>query len=911
MDPRSGLIRRAMTSFNENVVLPSKAEGVPPQFVKPGDEVGADAQSWPNVKCPTDPEAKIALVRDILDKRGAQKVDGIFIDMQTANAIITVYDALNDKNKAKMASFHIARMGKIAWDLMGKQGKDEAMTGHTEEASDLYNFIMNTEPLHNQLGSIVHNLDRKKAKEVYDSKLAVKGMMYVVDDAARSYAREFGHTGARASGIFDRTVRTELAQMLVKEYEAGTLYDRYGEAENDGGFYVMGQHTSAAWFKTRPEAEAEAKRMNQRGGTNYTVEPAGKPGNAHTGVAPKTKKEVNVNKSEADTDEEVRALQKKLDILKKNGKDGSEEYMSVLYALRDATAARNKSLGIKVQNLRKEAVNIDMGPGHKGLYAKWSELSKEDKEDAKKVYSYDLKDTPWLTHEVFMYPVDDEGKLRHGNRYITHEDAQKAKENYETSEAPEENPTEVPAPDEDPMEPQADAPDASPSKFPFEPELPHTDEAAGNLWTPEQINKAKKIAAQFDGQWRSYSGRGMFGATCAGFTADKYSADEIDAAFEKAGIGGPSVDAMGKNDNIYYFRNLEVDAANIEDEPSDNDVDTEVCPTCGKPKDECKHEAKAEDSEGTWRPYGPGKFDSIVDSYVHAISMDGADDDVSFGEGEGWAGLMRWKKPGELLQAVEEIAKSEKDTLTAEEKEVLQDILGIIMSEDSQGFVNVSYFTAAETKKMLQHWKHLQDEAASSEDGESEEVKAETDDADELVPGGGIKLADMKAAQADAEEYYRKLNWTPDPEDLASAMADFLGDDYQDEYDVLYDAAFKFVGGKADGDETDGEDDEVEVPEPTGGGDIDLPMEGVARTETIMHGDDMATVRVGKGREFMRVQIELDEHDVRNLDVKKGYEERAKSILEGHNVNPVKPTFLRRFNAMVLNRDLLNVAKEA
>ncbi len=48
----------------------------------------------------------------------------------------------------------------------------------------------------------------------------------------------------------------------------GTLPDKLKE-----GFYVMGQHTSVGWYKTKEEADADAKRMNYRGGTNYTVVP--------------------------------------------------------------------------------------------------------------------------------------------------------------------------------------------------------------------------------------------------------------------------------------------------------------------------------------------------------------------------------------------------------------------------------------------------------------------------------------------------------------------------------------------------------------------------------------------------------------------------------------------------------------
>lgn len=45
--------------------------------------------------------------------------------------------------------------------------------------------------------------------------------------------------------------------------------DPYGGTQH--GFYVMGQHASVAWARTREEAEKLAKQLNYRGGANYTV----------------------------------------------------------------------------------------------------------------------------------------------------------------------------------------------------------------------------------------------------------------------------------------------------------------------------------------------------------------------------------------------------------------------------------------------------------------------------------------------------------------------------------------------------------------------------------------------------------------------------------------------------------------
>jgi hypothetical protein len=40
------------------------------------------------------------------------------------------------------------------------------------------------------------------------------------------------------------------------------------------GYYVMGRHTSCAWYLRKVEAERVCKQMNYRGGTHYRVEPA-------------------------------------------------------------------------------------------------------------------------------------------------------------------------------------------------------------------------------------------------------------------------------------------------------------------------------------------------------------------------------------------------------------------------------------------------------------------------------------------------------------------------------------------------------------------------------------------------------------------------------------------------------------
>lgn len=96
--------------------------------------------------------------------------------------------------------------------------------------------------------------------------------------------------------------------------------------------------------------------------------------------------------------------------------------------------------------------------------------------------------------------------------------------------------------------------------------------------------------------------------------------------------------------------------------------------------------------ETTIRPYGPGKFDTILDAYVYEVTLGGcADDEIGDANAGGWFCLMRngrtiFKDHDPLLE-----------TLNEAEQEQLTSCAGVIVREDSQGFVYVRYYeTSAE-----------------------------------------------------------------------------------------------------------------------------------------------------------------------------------------------------------------------
>ena len=109
------------------------------------------------------------------------------------------------------------------------------------------------------------------------------------------------------------------------------------------------------------------------------------------------------------------------------------------------------------------------------------------------------------------------------------------------------------------------------------------------------------------------------------------------------------------------------------------------------------------------RRYGSGKFDTMLDAAVYEASLYGPDEEIGEADGFGWHGLMR----APLLDI------RDQEDLTHEELEFLVDQVGVIVSEDSQGFVTVEYYET--TYDLDQAWAELEE----AEEGWSNDTEAE------------------------------------------------------------------------------------------------------------------------------------------------------------------------------------------
>lgn len=65
-----------------------------------------------------DGAAIIAACRSIVANGQYEKINGHMVDLFTASAIVKVYDAVNDANKAKLQALPVARIASIAFQLL-------------------------------------------------------------------------------------------------------------------------------------------------------------------------------------------------------------------------------------------------------------------------------------------------------------------------------------------------------------------------------------------------------------------------------------------------------------------------------------------------------------------------------------------------------------------------------------------------------------------------------------------------------------------------------------------------------------------------------------------------------------------------------------------------------------------------
>lgn len=88
------------------------------------------------------------------------------------------------------------------------------------DAHELELYIENTESIYKRMFvPICTNLIKKMQNKSYDSNLATKAFMNLVDEAAKGYAKEHGDKGAKWNDMFPMPMRKQVATKLKSEFE--------------------------------------------------------------------------------------------------------------------------------------------------------------------------------------------------------------------------------------------------------------------------------------------------------------------------------------------------------------------------------------------------------------------------------------------------------------------------------------------------------------------------------------------------------------------------------------------------------------------------------------------------------------------------------------------------------------------
>lgn len=93
-------------------------------------------------------------------------------------------------------------------------------TDTTDAARELYLYASNDAATWRQVEAIARNYERKRAKGTYDSALAVKGLLYAAENAAKAYVRDHCDSATKWNKMFTPDDRATVAALLAADMES-------------------------------------------------------------------------------------------------------------------------------------------------------------------------------------------------------------------------------------------------------------------------------------------------------------------------------------------------------------------------------------------------------------------------------------------------------------------------------------------------------------------------------------------------------------------------------------------------------------------------------------------------------------------------------------------------------------------
>ena len=98
----------------------------------------------------------------------------------------------------------------------------------SDATNELDTFIMNNEDLYRRrFMPIISNIKRKLKRGIYDHDKAQKLWMYLINDAAKEYVKEYGSTQDDVENMFPKETRNQVASILADREKSNIELGEY------------------------------------------------------------------------------------------------------------------------------------------------------------------------------------------------------------------------------------------------------------------------------------------------------------------------------------------------------------------------------------------------------------------------------------------------------------------------------------------------------------------------------------------------------------------------------------------------------------------------------------------------------------------------------------------------------------
>lgn len=165
------------------------------------------------------------------------------------------------------------------------------------------------------------------------------------------------------------------------------------------------------------------------------------------------------------------------------------------------------------------------------------------------------------------------------------------------------------------------------------------------------------------------------------------------------------------------------------------------------------------------RSYGPGKFVSVIDSYVYEMTLDGGpDEEIGDANESGWYGLVRVDDA--TRDRIRKIAKEHDDDLTPTEEALLDETVAIIITEGSNGSVDSDWYD--ETNNFEEAWTAITEDLEGDEDVEGDDGEEDAFSDEEMV--SGYVISDSRRGGYDVAHEHKHVGHYEDMDEALDAI---------------------------------------------------------------------------------------------------------------------------------------------